>query len=460
MTRRSVLLVAGLCTVAALGMASDAMLGGPVTGTLLHSDSGHAVLDPAHRYAGGAGADPVRAAAGQARRRAVPGHASRTGSDPRTVRDSDSTVAFSGTEEAGEQQEVTKQVDYSGAPVVRFDYPGASYVKVHFDRMLLRPGDWVTVTDPSGDQKYTYHSDPRLLRTPGDSPSTSSGDGFWAMSITGDTAVVTLHKTLPGPGLGKFGLDIDRVAHGFTSSEKATRAHNELLSEGGRSPESVCGTDDSEDAVCYRSSDPVAYQHSLPVARLLINGTTLCTAWRLTADDRMITNNHCLGSQSDVSNTEVWFNYQCTTCGGNIVAPVTKVPGDQLLSTDQTLDYTLFTVGDFDSIKNFGYLGLDLKTPRKGEQVYIPQHPEGDPTKLSIASDQDPNSTCQIDQAEIDGYAHDSDTAYRCDTEPGSSGSPVIDRKTNKVIALHHLGGCPNTGVRMSLIYQRIKSQL
>lgn len=465
MTRRSVLAVAALGVVAALGLASDAMLGGPVTGTLVGSDSRPAILDPGTRHSadagGGSGHAVARhAAAGQKQHRVVPRQPTGTGSHPRAASRSDAEVAFNGTEQAGEQQAVTKQVDYSGASQVRFSYPGASYVKVHFDRMVLRPGDSVTVTDPSGRQQYTYHTDPRVVRTPGDSPSTIGAGGFWAMSITGDTAVVTLHKTLPGPGLGRLGVHMDRVAHGFTSSEQATRSHNDQLEAGGRTPESVCGNSDIQDAVCYRTSDPVAYRHSLPVARLLINGTTLCTAWRLTADNRMITNNHCLGSQADVSNSEVWFNYQCSFCGGPFVQPVTKVPGDQLLRTDQTLDYTLFTVRDFAAIKNFGYLGLDLHTPRAGEQVYIPQHPEGDPTKLAISSDQDPNSTCQIDQAEIDGYAPDSDTAYRCDTEPGSSGSPVIDRQTNKVIALHHLGGCPNSGVRMRLIYRQIKSQL
>ena len=59
-----------------------------------------------------------------------------------------------------------------------------------------------------------------------------------------------------------------------------------------------------------------------------------------------------------------------------------------------------------------------------------------------------------------DGYAKDSDVSYYCDTEGGSSGSPVLSRKTDKVIALHHFGGCPNSGVRIDLIYNKIKSLL
>jgi hypothetical protein len=36
----------------------------------------------------------------------------------------------------------------------------------------------------------------------------------------------------------------------------------------------------------------------------------------------------------------------------------------------------------------------------------------------------------------------------------------VLSRKTNKVVALHHFGGCPNSGVRGDLLLARIRSYL
>jgi hypothetical protein len=42
----------------------------------------------------------------------------------------------------------------------------------------------------------------------------------------------------------------------------------------------------------------------------------------------------------------------------------------------------------------------------------------------------------------------------------GTSGSPVISRKTNKVVALHHFGGCPNSGVRGDLLYAKLRRLL
>jgi len=36
----------------------------------------------------------------------------------------------------------------------------------------------------------------------------------------------------------------------------------------------------------------------------------------------------------------------------------------------------------------------------------------------------------------------------------------VISRKTNKVVALHHFGGCPNSGVRADILYGKLKNLL
>jgi hypothetical protein len=131
-----------------------------------------------------------------------------------------------------------------------------------------------------------------------------------------------------------------------------------------------------------------------------------------------------------------------------------------VLSTDRNLDYTLFSVEDFDRIKKFGYLSIDTGRPAKGTEVYIPQHPGGDPTRIAMDSDRDRAGNCAVEDPLYDGYAKDSDVSYHCDTAGGSSGSPVLSRATDKVIAIHHFGGCPNSGVRIGLINNRIKKLL
>jgi trypsin-like peptidase len=349
---------------------------------------------------------------------------------------------------AGTTEQVSRSLSYvSASHSLTLSYPGASYVKVHFSRLALLPGDWLTVSDVDGGQSIEYQFGLR---------------DEWAMSVDGDTAVVTLHGRLARV-LG-YGVAIDRVAHGFTPLESARakavrRAARDAAIRGSRT-ESVCGGDDAIDAVCYRSTDPVAYNNSRAVARLLINGDELCTAWRVGPGNRMLTNHHCFTSTVEARNTEVWFNFECAVCGGFALRRPVKVLADQVLATDATLDYTLFTVQDFPSVQGFGYLNIDDRDPAAGEELYIPQHPGGDPTVLAISSDEDRGGNCQIQDPAADGYAPGSDVSYYCDTEGGSSGSPVLSRRTNRVVALHHFGGCPNAGVRIDLIYRQIRSLL
>jgi PKD repeat protein len=193
------------------------------------------------------------------------------------------------------------------------------------------------------------------------------------------------------------------------------------------------------------------------VARILIGGGSLCTAWRVGPDNRVFTNNHCTSTQSGVASTEVWFNYQQSSCNGSS-ATVTKVVGDQLLATQATLDYTLFTVQNFATISSFGYLGLDVRQPSLNEEIFIAGHPGGRQKELSVVSDQDGGGRCRVNDPDADGNATNSDAGYYCDTEGGSSGSPVIARSSNRAIALHHFGGCLNSGAKFSLIWPQVSS--
>jgi lysyl endopeptidase len=325
-------------------------------------------------------------------------------------------------------------------------HPGADYVKVHFSRLGMLPGDRVVVADPSGQELHRYtESD---LRQAGD----------WAMSISGDTAVVTMETAQPDPlGLRSrlAGVTVDKFARGLTASERKPVRGAE-----GRE-ESVCGRfDEKADAACYKSSDPVAYAHAKPVARLLINSVELCTAWRVGPNNRMFTNHHCFAQSYDARHTEVWFNYECARCGGFETLRPTKVWGERVLATDSVLDYTLFTVQNFDALAKFGYLTIDARQPSRGEELYIPQHPRGDPTVIAMEDPGERTGNCAVANPHYDGYDRDTDVSYYCDTEGGSSGSPVISRQTNQVIALHHFGGCPNSGVRIDLIYSQLANLL
>jgi lysyl endopeptidase len=342
--------------------------------------------------------------------------------------------------DVGEVTEMAESLTYADdANVLKVSGgPDAGYVKVHFERLLLNTGDFVTVSSPDGAESYRYEE---------------SLIDQWATSITGDTAIVELHRESGSGGSSALGALIDKAAYGFTAEEVDGLAQERA--DEARPEESVCQGDEKRSSVCYRTSYPAVVDHAEPVARLLIDGTVLCTAFRVGEGNRLLTNHHCFTETREAQNTEVWFGYDCVACGTDLANAPVKVRGEEVLATSRSLDYTLFTVDDFSRIERFGFLELADEPARSGEAIYIPQHPAGRPTEIAMESSVD-GGNCVVKDEVYDGYVVGTDVSYYCDTEFGSSGSPVLSRDSHEVIALHHFGGCPNSGVNVQLIKDEI----
>jgi len=120
------------------------------------------------------------------------------------------------------------------------------------------------------------------------------------------------------------------------------------------------------------------------------------------------------------------------------------------------------------------YHNLSIHRVYLSLQIFIPQHPNGRAKEIGIVSTHPAdasNGVCAISsvtESPCRGSGYQ-DLGYFCDTEGGSSGSPVVSRVTQKVIALHHCrggtactdtGGQPNRAVPIGLIYQEIRSFL
>ncbi|KZN65853.1 PKD domain-containing protein [Pseudoalteromonas luteoviolacea] len=329
----------------------------------------------------------------------------------------------------------------------KVSHPNASYLKLHFKNISLAGGGKLVVRSEDGSERYEYTEQNMRAATlsQGDDGVTS----FSAMSISADTAVV---EYTPGTqNTVSQNAIIDYYDHGIENELHMAPAADVGIS-------STCGAMERKDVQCWASSHSTEFERSRPVARLLMNGSGLCTGWRVGPDNRMFTNNHCVESASELSNTEVWFNYQHTSCNGSTLETVVKVTGKDFLSTDYTLDYTLFTINDFAKAQPFGYFGLDVRNATQGERIYIPQHGSGNPKELSIESDRDTDGLCSVNNANANGRGTGTDLGYYCDTIGGSSGSPVLAASSNKVIALHHLGGCHNKGAKVSLIWPKVAS--
>lgn len=327
--------------------------------------------------------------------------------------------------------------------------PGASFIKVHFEYFNLPNGVFVEVRNPAGTEVYQYGMNDRDDYTFDEFLGENGIDRFASLSITGDTAIVNLifaADVALGPD---HGVVVSRYMEGFPNGIIEDMTGERLYEE---DQFSTCGANSRTPVECYKTSYPTEYTRARAVARLVMSGS-LCTAWRVSDDNRMFTNNHCMSTSSAVTGSESWFNYQYSSCSGTTLTTPIKVSGASMLATNSSLDYTLYTVNNFSTISDFGNLGLDVRAPVLNEEIYIPQHGSGNPKELAITDDQNSTGLCRIDNPN-DG----NDAAYYCDTIGGSSGSPVLARSSHKVIALHHYGGCTNSGVRMNLIWPQVSS--
>ena len=315
--------------------------------------------------------------------------------------------------------------------------PGATFLRIHFSRFNLPDGDFLTVASPDGSQYWTYTG------------KGINGTGeFWSFSVDSDTAIVELHSGSQLKGrTGRYGVQIDRIAHG-------TEPINE---DGSFVNKVICGTDGKEAVACH------ADVNTRPVARLTIQSggsSFLCTGWLVAGSNAntMITNNHCFTTQTEVNTVQARFNYQTTTCTGTTQATTTTYAGGTFLRTNASLDYTLFTLqGNPEA--TWGEYVATSKTPVVGGILNFPQHPGGRLKQVAYWKDSSHTQRCDVStvNATYGGSATGSQVGYSCDTEGGSSGSPVIDASTGRVIGLHHFGGvssnpCLNSATQLKNI--------
>ncbi|MEM9290997.1 MAG: PKD domain-containing protein [Acidobacteriota bacterium] len=348
---------------------------------------------------------------------------------------------------------------------------GATYIAVHFQGMRLAPEDYVIVRSPDNAQSWTYTGSGKGANR------VIAKNGWYATHVKGDTAIVELFTT--SGTSNRWGYRIDGYARGYNQQE-INNFWLQGLGEIMNLPEpvyqkSLCGADDSRNAVCYQSSEPAIYNKSRAVARLTINGTGRCTGWLVGSEGHLITNEHCIGNANDANNTDYEFEAEANTCGQNCdFAGACRgqiQPSGTLVQVDAPLDYALVKLPDVVA-DAYGFLQLRGSGPQTGERIYIPQHPSGWGKRIAVAS------THQQDTSgfpTITGLGEPScggslpDAGYWADTRGGSSGSPVLGYGDHLVVALHHCrgnspctnnGGDPNRGVPIDFVINDLGSNL
>ncbi len=325
-----------------------------------------------------------------------------------------------------------------------FYWPNAGYVAVHISQFDLANGDYVEISSPDGRFSYRYEQKGKWVREKGQQHSKQISD-FWATHIPGDTAVVKLYSKNKKGG---HGFEVDKWVHGYETGY--IKAVMEGLEEDAEANiEAICSSDDKEWAKCYEGTE--MYNKGRAVCRLLIGGSSACTGWLLGSEGHIMTNNHCISTQSDAGNTDYEFMAEgadCTTnCASWGACPgVVETSSGTMIKTDADLDYTLILLPT-NITSTYGYMQFRDELPTVGERIYIPQHPSAYGKQISVTSDTDGPYSKIYSTDEPPCAGGPGDIGYYADTEGGSSGSPVLGFDDDLVVALHHCANCPNRGV-------------
>jgi V8-like Glu-specific endopeptidase/pimeloyl-ACP methyl ester carboxylesterase len=144
----------------------------------------------------------------------------------------------------------------------------------------------------------------------------------------------------------------------------------------------------------------------------------------LVAPGILLTNNHVLPDATMASGSYALANFETSppndSAGRSAVAPLDP---QSLFITNADLDFT------FCAVQGLDYLGT-VPVNRNStnisvlEYMNIIQHPRGRPKEVALQD----NRVVKADNVVVQ---------YACDTEPGSSGSPVFDNRW-RLVALHH----------------------
>lgn len=310
-------------------------------------------------------------------------------------------------------------------------YEFASYIAVHFADFDLPEGDSVVISSPDSAiaTTHTYTGRGR------DGRST-----FIASFVAGNSVSVQYNS-------------VNRTADNSKTAYRITGYSRGLPS---RDFESVCGAgDQSWPALCFASGSnlsalPLAYERAKAVARLLINGSWICTGFLAGTGGHVFTNAHCYDSDDYALSTDFEFGSESSSCSdlceqqlgcpGTVVATSAK-----LLARNTDIDYALLQLPEDIDTSAFGYLQFRESGPVEGEAVYVPQYPMGYAKRIASATDD--GSSSSIEGLHEDNECGANQVEHDADTESGASGSPVIAAGDNTVVAIHHCGGCNNMAI-------------
>ncbi len=271
-------------------------------------------------------------------------------------------------------------------------------VRVHVQVRQGRPAaDWrIRILDLSGDEVESFT---------GGSPVLAPGE-FWSREVPGRGAEVELISDTTAQGLE---IVVDQYAYRVISPI----------------PSSISGLDQR---IPIRRAPQDVRGWAPPIARILfISGGEqyVCTGF-LVAPDLLLTNDHCLGNAAAALSALIEFGFD------SLDATPTTFRVSRLEAASAPLDYALVRLSHAPT--GFGLAALAAAPAAEDQALVVIEHPAGEYKQASI-------DDCKVRHASRPGTEGGAtDFGHLCDTLGGSSGSPVLDRATGRVVGLHHWG--------------------
>jgi hypothetical protein len=238
-------------------------------------------------------------------------------------------------------------------------------------------------------------------------PASAGETEFWSDEMPGDHATVELVSTVARPAVK---LVIDRTA-GTTQPTV---------------PRSITEPDEREAWNLQR--EPILTLGRSVVRLRFVDdahgSVYVCTGWLVFTSRYMLTNNHCINSEAEARSALADLDF-------NELAVVPRsVRFHGVVMSDPRLDFSLLELA-----QPLDRAPLSLGSAAAAHQALVViEHPAGEPKQVSARG-------CTVGVDTVPGTTSDpTDFEHACDTLGGSSGSPVLDLATFKVVGLHHLG--------------------
>jgi hypothetical protein len=259
----------------------------------------------------------------------------------------------------------------------------------------------------------------------------------WSKKISGKSALLELLAT---GSIDGFQVSIDR--YNYQVAEPSEKA--------------FVGRDDRQDLVLSFGRDHVFYKWGIPVASILFVSAqekkeSGCTAF-LISRDLLMTNQHCVNQAWQVPTVQVIFGYESNP------QKVEQFSITELVLQSQPLDYAILRLNR--EAQAWSQVSSDSLAVSKDEKLILIQAPPSVRKTIAVHK-------CKVQSVGARGISNElTDFYHLCDSEGGSSGSPVMDLSTGKVVGLHHAGQYDpssreyhNLGVHIHLIMADIASQ-